>query len=156
MIWLSIIWVLLLTDDFYLALINLNVMNQKSWLLYSIWLEFCFFEACIALSMCRFVHDWKCCEPFWVDNWTLQRHGNVVHIFFLSNTHLLILTYAMFFSVSFRNYDFFFFLFIFSNKLSCPFLQIVLDSDDPLFGGFSRIDHRAEYFSSVRHFPRDP
>lgn len=36
-----------------------------------------------------------------------------------------------------------------------PFLQIVLDSDDPLFGGFCRIDHRAEYFSSVRNFSQD-
>lgn len=31
-------------------------------------------------------------------------------------------------------------------------LQIVLDSDDPLFGGFKRLDKDAEYFSSVRKF----
>lgn len=29
--------------------------------------------------------------------------------------------------------------------------QIVLDSDDKLFGGFNRIDHTAEYFTSVRN-----
>lgn len=27
--------------------------------------------------------------------------------------------------------------------------QIVLDSDDGLFGGFSRLDHDAEYFTAV-------
>lgn len=27
---------------------------------------------------------------------------------------------------------------------------MVLDSDDKLFGGFNRIDHTAEYFSTVR------
>lgn len=32
----------------------------------------------------------------------------------------------------------------------CSLFQIVLDSDDPLFGGFNRLDHNAEYFSSVR------
>lgn len=30
------------------------------------------------------------------------------------------------------------------------FVQIVLDSDDPLFGGFGRLDHNAEYFTTVR------
>lgn len=34
--------------------------------------------------------------------------------------------------------------------------KIVLDSDDPLFGGFSRIDHRAEYFSSDGGFDNRP
>lgn len=28
--------------------------------------------------------------------------------------------------------------------------QIVLDSDDPLFGGFGRLDRKAEYFTYVR------
>lgn len=27
--------------------------------------------------------------------------------------------------------------------------QVVLDSDDPLFGGFGRIDHNAEFFTFV-------
>jgi hypothetical protein len=31
----------------------------------------------------------------------------------------------------------------------CPPYQIVLDSDDGLFGGFSRLDHEAEYFTAV-------
>ncbi|KAJ0087820.1 hypothetical protein Patl1_32398 [Pistacia atlantica] len=30
--------------------------------------------------------------------------------------------------------------------------KVVLDSDDQLFGGFNRLDHNAEYFSSVRNF----
>jgi hypothetical protein len=30
-----------------------------------------------------------------------------------------------------------------------PYYQIVLDSDDGLFGGFSRLDHEAEYFTAV-------
>jgi len=30
----------------------------------------------------------------------------------------------------------------------CPPYQIVLDSDDGLFGGFSRLDHEAEYFTA--------
>lgn len=34
----------------------------------------------------------------------------------------------------------------------CFFFQIVLDSDHLLFGGFNRLDHNAEYFSSVRKF----
>ena len=32
-----------------------------------------------------------------------------------------------------------------------PLSQIVLDSDDTLFGGFNRIDHSAEYFTFVRN-----
>lgn len=32
--------------------------------------------------------------------------------------------------------------------ISFPY-QIVLDSDDGLFGGFSRLDHDAEYFTAV-------
>ncbi|KAK9723834.1 hypothetical protein RND81_05G028700 [Saponaria officinalis] len=34
--------------------------------------------------------------------------------------------------------------------------KIVLDSDDPLFGGFSRIDHRAEYFTFEGHYDNRP
>ncbi|KAH9674779.1 SBE2.2 [Citrus sinensis] len=33
--------------------------------------------------------------------------------------------------------------------------KIVLDSDYPLFGGYKRLDHNAEYFSSVRKSPVD-
>jgi len=29
------------------------------------------------------------------------------------------------------------------------FFQIVLDTDDALFGGFNRLNHSAEYFTSV-------
>jgi hypothetical protein len=29
------------------------------------------------------------------------------------------------------------------------FYQVVLDSDDGLFGGFSRLDYDAEYFTAV-------
>jgi len=36
--------------------------------------------------------------------------------------------------------------------------QIVLDSDDGLFGGFSRLDHEAEYFTAVslssKYYPK--
>lgn len=31
----------------------------------------------------------------------------------------------------------------------------MLDSDDKLFGGFNRLDHNAEYFTSVRTFIQD-
>ena len=34
------------------------------------------------------------------------------------------------------------------------FSQIVLDSDDPLFGGFNRLNHTAEYFASVCDFSK--
>lgn len=36
--------------------------------------------------------------------------------------------------------------------IKAPPFQVVLDSDDPLFGGFSRISHDAEYFTSVSAF----
>lgn len=41
-----------------------------------------------------------------------------------------------------------------SNYISFLF-QIVLDSDYPLFGGYKRLDHNAEYFSLVRKSPVD-
>ncbi|KAK2998713.1 hypothetical protein RJ639_023622 [Escallonia herrerae] len=34
--------------------------------------------------------------------------------------------------------------------------KVVLDSDDSLFGGFSRIDHKAEYFTFEGHFDNRP
>lgn len=34
------------------------------------------------------------------------------------------------------------------------FFQIVLDSDDALFGGFDRLNHSAEYFTSVWDFSK--
>ncbi|KAF3320765.1 1,4-alpha-glucan-branching enzyme 1 [Carex littledalei] len=34
--------------------------------------------------------------------------------------------------------------------------KVVLDSDDPLFGGFSRIDHNAEFFSIEGHYDNRP
>ena len=38
--------------------------------------------------------------------------------------------------------------------LCISFFQIVLDSDDALFGGFSRLNHAAEYFTSVWNFSK--
>lgn len=43
----------------------------------------------------------------------------------------------------------------FKQRAQCFLLQVVLDSDDRLFGGFNRLDHNAEYFTSVRSFIRD-
>lgn len=39
--------------------------------------------------------------------------------------------------------------------LRCSF-QIVLDSDEKLFGGFDRIDHSAEYFTTDGWFDERP